>query len=76
MGEYDLATARLMESIDVYPEGDHASELAHLGLIAQETLDLPTARRYLQQAYDQAKRAEMVGQRLLWATIWPMCCVN
>ncbi|MFZ1397043.1 MAG: tetratricopeptide repeat protein [Candidatus Promineifilaceae bacterium] len=57
MGEYDLATARLMESIEVYPEGDHASELAHLGLIAQETLDLPTARRYLQQAYDQAKRA-------------------
>lgn len=57
MGEYDLARARLMESIEVYPEGDHASELAHLGLIAQETLDLPAARRYLQQAYDQARQA-------------------
>jgi predicted ATPase/transcriptional regulator with XRE-family HTH domain len=57
MGEYDLARARLMESIDAYPEGDHASELAHLGLIAQETLDLPAARRYLQQAYDQARQA-------------------
>jgi tetratricopeptide (TPR) repeat protein len=41
----------------LYPEGDHASELAHLGLIAQETLDLPAARRYLQQAYDQARQA-------------------
>ena len=57
MGEYALARARLMESIEVYPEGDHASELAHLGLIAQETLDLPAARRHLQQAYDQARQA-------------------
>jgi len=56
MGEFDLARARLMESIDVYPEGDHASELAHLGLIAQETLDLPAARHYLQQAYDQTRQ--------------------
>ncbi len=57
MGDYTLAAARLTESMTVSPEGDHASELAHLGLIAQETLDLPAARRYLQQAYDQAKQA-------------------
>ncbi len=57
MGDYALAAERLTESMAVYPEGDHASELAHLGLIAQETLDLELARQYLQQAYDLAQAA-------------------
>ena len=55
IGDYELAAGRLVESIAVFPEGDHASELAHLGLIAQETLDLAGARAYLQQAYDAAQ---------------------
>jgi len=55
MGDYALAAERLTESMAVYPEGDHASELAHLGLIAQETLDLTGAREYLQRAYDAAR---------------------
>lgn len=55
IGDYTLATERLIESMDIYPEGNHASELAHLGLIAQETLDLTAAHVYLQQAYDAAR---------------------
>lgn len=55
MGDYALAAERLTESMAVYPEGDHASELAHLGLIAQETLNLAGARDYLQRAYDAAR---------------------
>jgi predicted ATPase/transcriptional regulator with XRE-family HTH domain len=55
IGDYALSAGRLRESMAVYPEGDHASELAHLGLIAQETLDLTGAREYLQRAYDAAR---------------------
>ncbi len=55
MGDYALAAERLTESMTVYPEGNHASELAHLGLIAQETLNLAGARDYLQRAYQTAQ---------------------
>ena len=54
MGEYDRAMAWLEESVSVYSEGDQTSAWAHMGLIAQETLDLPQANRWLELAYDSA----------------------
>jgi predicted ATPase/transcriptional regulator with XRE-family HTH domain len=57
MGDTDAATARLLESIAVNPDGDQTSAWAHLGLIAQEHHDLPAARRWLELAYDAARAA-------------------
>lgn len=54
MGEYERAMAWLNESVTVYPDGDQTSAWAHMGLIAQETLDLPAARHWLQLAYEGA----------------------
>ena len=54
MGDYARAAALMEESITVNPGGDQTSAWAHLGLIAQETLDLPAARRWLELAYDGA----------------------
>ncbi len=66
MGDYALAAERLTESMAVYPEGDHASELAHLGLIAQETLNLTGARDYLRRAYQVAQET---GDSWLYAFV-------
>ena len=56
LGDYEQAMTRLRESIDGNPGGDHASSWAHMGLIAQETHDLPAARHWLELAHDQAMR--------------------
>ncbi|MFO7680045.1 MAG: tetratricopeptide repeat protein [Chloroflexota bacterium] len=53
MGNYEQAMAWLQESITVFPE-DATSAWAHLGLIAQETQDLPQAKVWLEKAYEQA----------------------
>ena len=54
LGDYARATDLLEESIAVNPGGDQTSAWAHLGLIAQETQDLPGALRWLELAYDGA----------------------
>jgi predicted ATPase/DNA-binding XRE family transcriptional regulator len=56
MGDYARAAAQLEESIAISPESDPTSAYAHLGLIAQETHDPATARRWLALAYDGAMR--------------------
>ncbi len=56
LGDYEQAMTRLHESIDINAGGDHTSSWAHMGLIAQETHDLPAARRWLELAHDQAMR--------------------
>ena len=57
MGDYTLAAARLQESIAIYPDGDQTSAWTHLGLIAQETHDLPAALHWLELAYGGAEVA-------------------
>ena len=57
MGDYARAAAQLEESIAVSPASDPTSAYAHLGLIAQETHDLATARRRLELAYDGAMKS-------------------
>lgn len=57
MGEYERAMEWLAESIAVYPDGDQTSAWAHMGLIAQETGDLPQARHWLDLAYRAAMSA-------------------
>lgn len=54
MGEYDRAMAWLQESVDVNEDGDQTSAWAHMGLIAQETGDLPQARHWLELAHQGA----------------------
>ncbi len=49
-GDYARAQELLIESVDVHPDGDPTSAWAHLGLIAQETLDLLQARDWLEMA--------------------------
>ena len=51
MGDYARAMAWLEESIVACPDCDPTSAWAHMGLIAQETQDLPAARRWLDLAY-------------------------
>lgn len=55
MGDYARAAALMEESIAANPGGDQTSAWAHLGLIAQETLDLLAARRWLALAYEGAE---------------------
>lgn len=55
MGDFANAARLLEESIAVYPEGDPTLAYAHLGLLAQETLDLPAALRWLELAYAGAE---------------------
>jgi len=50
-GDYERAMAWLDESVVVCPDCDPTSAWAHMGLIAQETQDLPAARRWLEMAY-------------------------
>ncbi len=50
-GDYEQAMAWLDESVVVCPDCDPTSAWAHMGLIAQETQDLPAARRWLEMAY-------------------------
>lgn len=54
MGEYDRAMDWLRESVTVNEGGDQTSAWAHMGLIAQETQDLPQARHWLELAYQGA----------------------
>ena len=65
MGDYERAAAQLEESIAISPESDPTSAYAHLGLIAQETHDPATARRWLALAYDGAMRTAAAGRQTL-----------
>jgi len=53
-GDYAQAMVWLDESVTVCPDCDPTSAWAHMGLIAQETQDLPEARRWLELAYARA----------------------
>lgn len=57
LGNFDQAAVWLRESIDAWPDGDQTSAWAHLGLLAQETQDLPEAQRWLELAYSGAEAA-------------------
>lgn len=54
MGEFGRAMDWLQESVDVNEGGDQTSAWAHMGLIAQETGDLPQARHWLELAHQGA----------------------
>ncbi|HNB53497.1 MAG TPA: tetratricopeptide repeat protein, partial [Anaerolineales bacterium] len=55
MGDFAQASAWMEASIAADPTGDPMMAWTHLGLIAQEQLDFPQARRWLEQAYQHAQ---------------------